>query len=112
MIRTLRRRHGIPAPGLRPGRWTEELVARLGKQSDASFARELGIDRSSVWAKRRSLGIRWWSPKRVWGQKELRWLGRLTDREIARRLGLSAETVGQKRRSLGIACSPSSGRGR
>lgn len=110
VISMARRRSGIRAPGFRPGRWTAALVARLGKQSDASLARELGLDRSSVWAKRESLGIARWSPKRVWTAAETRWLGRLTDREIARRLGLSAETVGQKRRSLGIGCSPLSGK--
>lgn len=107
VIHRLRRQHGIPAPGRPPaGRWTKAVVARLGRVSDAQVARELGIDTSSVCAKRQALGIRRWSPKRVWTKAECRLLGRLPDRQIARRLGLSADTVGDKRREIGMACAP------
>ncbi len=96
----------MSAPSRWPQRWTPEVIARLSLESDAHLARELGMDHSTVRAKRRSLGIRRWSAARVWTKAECRLLGRLSDREIVRRLGLSAETVGQKRRSLGLACAP------
>lgn len=108
---------------LRPHLWNTKSVSWLGKLSDASIARRLGIDRTTVLRKRRSLNIApfqkrdlKWSPtrakhphshKQVWTKRRIAWLGNLTDQEIAQRMNLNRSTVARMRIQLGILSSRS-----
>jgi hypothetical protein len=57
VIAKLRREYGRPAPGRDPGRWTEAVVRRLGREPDTAIARDLGIAAPTVLWRRRRLGI-------------------------------------------------------
>ena len=103
VITKLRREYGVPAPGRHPHRWVKAMVARLGKETDSSLAREMGLSPSAVHMKRESLGIPRFSRARRWKASELRLLGRLSDAELGRRLGIAGAAVGVKRRSLGVS---------
>jgi DNA-binding CsgD family transcriptional regulator len=93
-IRVLRKKLGIE----RPRRWTPELVARLGRESDRQLARELGIAETSVRKKRRRHGIPPFQVKRRWKPEELALVGTASDTEIARKLGRTPAAVAYARR--------------
>ncbi len=79
--------------------WTPKIVAKLGKQSDHSIAKELGVYTSSVTAYRRSRKI----PPFVelsfhkWSKAERALLGKFSDRVVAEKLNLSLHTVSAER---------------
>jgi hypothetical protein len=57
VITKLRREYGRPAPGTNPGRWTEAVLRRLGREPDTAIASDLGIAAPTVLWRRRRLGI-------------------------------------------------------
>ncbi|MCG7374208.1 hypothetical protein [Pseudomonas luteola] len=92
-------------------RWTEEILALLGKATDASIARRLGVSSMTVQRKREQLGI----PRRQvsmvssdrsvefsWTAESLALLGVESDASVASKLGLNRKGVWAKRTSLGI----------
>jgi len=79
----------------------------LGTASDVDVAEMLGVTKTSVFGKRKHLGVPalYLSGKQVahrWTERELGWLGKLTDSDIAERIGVDSTTVTWKRRVLGI----------
>jgi hypothetical protein len=103
MIIKLRREFAIRAPNTRRARWTQALIARLGKAPDAAVARLAGVTDTGAGHIRRSLGIRAHRPKDKWTRDGIALLGTAPDREIARRLNRSLEAVKRKRAMLRIA---------
>lgn len=63
-IKRLRAELDISAPTLVRWRWDLEILARLGKEPDATLARDFGVPLSSVENKRRALGIPPFRPRR------------------------------------------------
>jgi hypothetical protein len=55
-----RRKLGIPGPGLRVTKWTDEMIAKLGTMHDNDLGPILGIHPATVGAKRQRLGIPPW----------------------------------------------------
>jgi hypothetical protein len=91
--------------------WTEDVLAQLGKATDASIARSLGVSSMTVQRKREQLGI----PRRKvsmissdrsvefsWTAESLALLGAESDASVAAKLGLNRKGVWAKRTSLGI----------
>lgn len=112
-VRTVQRKRwvlGIPAyhahDSAPRGRWwSPEEIAMLGKVSDRSLARELGLSTATVSIQRTRRGIPPWRerpPRVVWTKAMLRQVGRIPDEELARRHGISGASVLQKRRQLGL----------
>jgi hypothetical protein len=87
----------------RDWRWTEEIVARLGKEPDSRIAKDVGVTAGAVGYMRRRLGIPACPREQAWSDDEVALLGAAPDRDVARRIGRTAESVRAKRRSLGIA---------
>ena len=90
------------APGFH---WSARALALLGRDSDLSVARRLGVSKSTVNLKRLELGIasRHQKPSPVrWSATMLRLLGEVTDVGIARRYRMTKSTVKRKRDALGI----------
>ena len=95
----------VSPPGTRGYEWTRQALRLLGKASDRDVARQLGIHASSVFSKRRELGIASYQPpqRRIrWTAKMLALLGKLPDVDIARRFGIVKDSVSRKREELGI----------
>jgi DNA-binding CsgD family transcriptional regulator len=104
-----RRRRGIAGRRGPVVEWSEDMVSRLGTDTDAAIAEELRLSASSVAYKRRRLGIRAYGPDSGGPRPRVRWrrsmlalLGKAPDREVAKRLGLTREQVWWKRQQLGI----------
>jgi hypothetical protein len=102
---------GIPAYGWRgrvSGRgypWQPEEIALLGKVSDRSLAKQLGLSTSTVANKRIRLSIAPWRarpPEVAWTPAMHRLLGKIPDQAIARRYSISDSSVMQERRRRGI----------
>lgn len=110
MVQRKRSLLGIPAFHARgtPKRgrwWSPEEIAMLGKMSDRSLARELGLSTSAVADQRTRRGIPPWRkrpPRIVWTKAMLRQVGKVPDEQLARRYGISGASVLQKRRQLGL----------
>jgi hypothetical protein len=98
--RKMRRELGMATPDGRNWRWTPEVLAKLGQQSDSVVARELGVHRETVGSKRRALAIHAKYPRHIWTRRDCALLGRMSDRAVARRLGVSLKAVVLKRRML------------
>ena len=95
----------VSPPGTRGYAWTRQALHQLGKASDRDLARQLGINASSVFAKRRELGIPSYCPPRRlirWTRKMRALLGKVPDTDIARRFGIVKDSVSRKREELGI----------
>jgi len=87
--------------------WDTGKIALLGTMSDAALAKHLGIKWTSVFEKRKSLGIasfRKFGPQK-WNQKAIRMLGKKSDQEVANIFEMAKTTVFNKRKSLGITSS-------
>lgn len=97
----LRAEFGMPTPDGRNLRWSREVIARLGKESDYSLAGALGVTQGAIWWKRRLLGISPYEVKHQWTAAERALLGKIPDREVARRVGVSLGAVRTQRRALG-----------
>jgi DNA-binding CsgD family transcriptional regulator len=106
-----RRILGIPPVSGRSGShpraypWAPEELASLGRVSDRTLARTLGLSPRTVATKRQMLGIPPWRPRPpavVWTPAMRRLLGRVSDSEVARRFSISSSTVVLERRRLGI----------
>jgi hypothetical protein len=85
--------------------WSKKALSLLGKSSDPSVARELGLPIYTVRWKRMVLGIAPAHSKREklkWTARNFALLGKISDSELANRLGLARDTISTKRRSLGI----------
>jgi hypothetical protein len=92
-------------PGTQGYAWTLQALHQLGKASDRDVARQLGINATSVFAKRREMGIPSYRPPRrliQWTRKMKALLGKVPDTEIARRFGIVKDSVSRKREELGI----------
>jgi DNA-binding CsgD family transcriptional regulator len=90
-----------------PKKWNQKAIRLLGRKSDQEVAEMLGMAKTTVANKRRSLGIESFAHKtklwRRWTEDELALLGKHTDKEIARRLKMPEPNVASKRHHLGIA---------
>ncbi|HSL83195.1 MAG TPA: hypothetical protein VLF66_10480, partial [Thermoanaerobaculia bacterium] len=88
--------------------WQPEDLARLGKVSDGTLARALGLNPTTVRTKRHSLGIAPFQPNPPaieWTPAKIAQLGKSSDRRVAEELGISARSVLAKRLALGIPAS-------
>lgn len=88
--------------------WTAREIALLGTDSDEKIAAKLGVTKSSVFVRRKKLGVPAFGQSTAekshrWTKHQIGWLGKFSDNEIAQRIGVSSYTVSYKRRSLGIA---------
>ncbi len=102
-------RAGAGGPGIGRVKWTENLIARLGQEHDATIALDLGCDRKTVAYRRIILGI---APctlapslpsNTIHLQTDvLELLGKESDRMIANRLGISDSVIKRHRLRLGI----------
>ena len=97
---------GIPAFG--HFQWTQPALALLGQEADAEVAKQLGISKASVVAKRQELGIApvagaASSQRFEWTDEAVALLGTASDARIAAQLGLSRLTVYNARVARGIA---------
>ncbi len=104
-VRKARMERGIRSTRLP---WTPRQIALLGTDSDEKIAARLGLTKSSVFVRRKKLGVPAFGQSTAekshrWTKRQLAWLGKFSDREIADRIGVSNYTVAYKRRSLGIA---------
>lgn len=90
----------------KPFPWTKSQLAKLGKMSDAQYARQLGVCLDTVRKKRIALGKPAWRPANTlnWGPRDIDLLGKLPDKQVARFLGMSQMSVINKRKELGIGC--------
>jgi hypothetical protein len=88
--------------------WTQEMLRRLGTDTDRAVAAAIGVDQRSVTRKRLLLKIPAFvyrgapRPEPRWTLRALALLGRASDQDVARRLGMSVTAVNWKRRRLGI----------
>ena len=86
--------------------WTSETTALLGKASDAEVAKQLGISKASVVARRTELGIAplTGAANRAfdWTDEAIALLGTASDAKVAEQLGLSRLTVYNARVARGI----------
>ena len=86
--------------------WSPKWIRQLGRMTDASLADRMGITDTSVFVKRRSLGIPSFFPGREaqakWKATQLRRLGKVPDAILAAEIGVSPSVVQAKRQSLGI----------
>ena len=84
--------------------WTDDLIARLGRDTDAAIGEDLGICSQVVRRKRLKLGIQ--SAPRpnwvVWTENLVKLLGTMPDRDMALLAGCSRNYVAAKRSELGI----------
>lgn len=103
---TKRRILGIPAYGGRPAgarvsyAWSRSSLNRLGKQSDHSLAKLLGVAQTTVRTKRVMLGIPpFVAPSRPvkWARRWEQLLGKIPDVELAKRMGCSTGALQRKR---------------
>jgi len=97
---------GIPAFG--HFQWTQPALALLGREADAEVAKQLGISKASVVAKRTELGIDSVTGAAAssafdWSDEAVALLGTASDAKIAGQLGLSRLTVYNARIARGIA---------
>jgi len=87
--------------------WTDAMLRLLGTDTDRAVAAELGLDKHSVFRKRRILGIPSYAvgtfrpPGFHWAPRALALLGTASDHKIASRLRVSRATVLLKRLELG-----------
>ena len=81
--------------------WTPEMIAKLGRNTDAHVARELGVSNKAVFAARHALGLSTGSGSK-WTTEVLAMLGNRSDGSLAKELGVSPQAVQGKRTRLGI----------
>ncbi len=101
---------GIPASCAPRGggvrfQWSPTSEALLGKMPDRAAAEHLGLSLTTVWVRRRALGIAPFKPSHdvEWSPEKIELLGRVADAELARRWGTVEATVQRKREELGRA---------
>jgi len=84
-------------------RWLDYELQLLGRMRDEELARFLRRSPGAVAAKRESLGIAIFAPRRTaWSPREIELLGKRPDPIVARMLGRTKFAVQLKRHSLGI----------
>jgi hypothetical protein len=99
-VHILRHELGVPYPPRRT-RWTEENLARLGREPDQAIASDFGISVASVRQMRYKHGIQIRNPRPPWTVEEIRILELHPDNEVARRLlKRSAKAIRHKRAEL------------
>ncbi len=86
-IAKLRAEQGITAASEPELRWTPQLVARLGRDTDKEIAQDVGLSKTRVGAIRSAMGIPAVRQQRKWKPEEIALLGTAPDRVIAERLG-------------------------
>ncbi len=101
-ITNLRAELGIVAASEAELKWTPELVAWLGKDTDEVIASKVGLSASRVTVIRRSMGIPAVRPRRKWTPDELAMLGTMPDRIVAERLGRSVNCISATRSYYGV----------
>jgi len=97
------KRYNLGVPRLGKISWTPELIASLGKEPDKVIAQAMGISRTCVSDKRRSLGMRHTLGRRkiAWTSEFIARLGTEPDEAIAHDMGVSVVSVRGKRLSIG-----------
>ncbi|MGD0094153.1 MAG: hypothetical protein ABSE73_29950 [Planctomycetota bacterium] len=92
-----------PRGNFSKARFTDQMLALLGKRSDRQIARGFLLSKHIVKRKRRALGISsFMSGRSPWTPEYLTLLGKISDTELARKMGLSSSNVCRKRQELGI----------
>jgi lambda repressor-like predicted transcriptional regulator len=96
----------VSSDGRRSTRWTPDIIARLGVESDTTIARELGVSIAAVGQARKRLGIAR-SPLarmegRAWTAAEDSMLGLMTDADLAAKIGVAPKMIWERRLALGI----------
>jgi hypothetical protein len=86
--------------------WTRKTISMLGTMTDAALALKLRVSVSTVFEKRRKLGIPASRPPNSiqWTRDMIATLGRIPDRDFAKAYGMNVLTVYNKRLDLGIGC--------
>lgn len=82
--------------------WTQDVISRLGIQSDASIARELDLFQATVSNKRNALGIAPLAAKPWITEALISMLGTAPDDAIAKEFNVSATSVRRLRRTREI----------
>ena len=106
-VRSARRTLGIPGyrrvtkPVYLKEDWTPEMIAKLGQDTDAGVARDLGVGWKAVFAARHVLGIPTGADSK-WTVEALAMLGNRSDGCVAKELGVTRQAVHGKRTRLGI----------
>ena len=85
--------------------WDDEAVKLLGVVSDASVAKQLGLNPNTVALKRQELGISAFLPMQQWTAEEKMLLGKHTDKEVAQMTGRTAHAVLRARHRFGLPAS-------
>lgn len=111
LVRQERLRRKIPSVRKRVV-WTKARLKLLGSVSDVVLGLRFRIGHSTIYYKRKALGIPARYPntqqkKRHWSSRQLARLGVDSDTAIAKSMGLTVAATGQKRKVLGIPAPPS-----
>jgi len=105
-IRVKRAALGIPAcaRALQTQHWPDEIVQKLGTQSDGTLAMLIGTSILVMREERKRRKIPPFNPGSAfqWTSKKIALLGRSKDESLAYAFGIGSTTVTQKRRNLGI----------
>jgi len=92
-----------PCGNFSKAKFTDKMIALLGKRTDRRLARSFHLSQDIVKRKRLALRIpSLKSTRSPWTPEYLALLGRMSDTELARRVGLSNSNVCRKRQELGI----------
>jgi hypothetical protein len=93
----------------RHARWTDEVLARLGKEPDARIAKALGVSTRAVCQRRRALGIAAYADQ-IQAQREelltpqaIALLGTMKDGDLANLCGVEVGYLRYRRKKAGIA---------
>ena len=92
--------------------WQDTWDDLLGSMSDKELAKRLGVHASTVFVRRKLLGVgshrphRPVTPPRDWTADEDRLLGKMPDTELAAKLGCTPVMVFNRRRSLRVVAFP------
>lgn len=90
--------------------WTDDKIARLGKEPDNALAEEWGVGIFIVFRKRKELGIPSWNARSPVPDELIAELGTAPDAALARKYGASPVQVTSARVRRGIPLYGSNGR--
>ena len=92
-----------PRGNFSTAKFTDQMIALLGKRSDRQLARNFHLDVNIVTRKRRALKIpSFRSSKSPWTKEDLALLGKIPDPKLAKKMGVNVTSIAKKRNKLGI----------
>ena len=93
-----------PRGNFSTAKFTEQMIALLGKRSDRQLARNFHLDVNIITRKRRALKIpSFRASKSPWTREYLSLLGKIPDPKIAKKMGVNVTSIAKKRNKMGIA---------